>query len=400
MASVGSSSLPGLSPRLAPIRVMIADDEVALRIALAELLDHEEGLALVGSAGDADEAIRLADELRPRVALVDVKMPGGGPRATKGITAASPDTRVIALSAFEDRPSVMEMLRSGAVGYLVKDAGADEIVDSIARVADGGTHLSRTVVGGIVDEIASQMRREEDLRIRDQARREHIGRFVGGDGLAMVFQPILDLRTRAVVGLEALARFRSFPVRPPQQWFAEAVELELGVQLELAAIRRALEAMPRLAEGCYLSVNASHRAVSSREIAAVLARHASRIVVEITEHERVEDYAALADALAGLRRMGVRIAIDDAGAGFSSLRHTLQLSPDIVKLDISLTHGIDTDRARRALAASLISFANETGMAIVAEGIETKPELETLLELGVPFGQGFYLARPGPLPRR
>jgi len=121
------------------------------------------------------------------------------------------------------------------------------------------------------------------------------------------------------------------------------------------------------------------------------------VVVEITEHEQVDDYASLAAALAELRRLGARVAIDDAGAGFSSLRHTLALEPDIVKLDISLTQGIDSDRAKRALAASLIAFADEIGMDIVAEGVESAGELATLLELGVPFGQGYYLAEPGPI---
>jgi EAL domain-containing protein (putative c-di-GMP-specific phosphodiesterase class I) len=102
-------------------------------------------------------------------------------------------------------------------------------------------------------------------------------------------------------------------------------------------------------------------------------------------------------ALAGLRAMGVRVAIDDAGAGFASLRHTLLLSPDIVKVDISLTRDIDADRGRRALASALISFAEEMGMTIVAEGIETEAELKALRELGVRYGQGYYLAEPGPL---
>jgi len=123
-----------------------------------------------------------------------------------------------------------------------------------------------------------------------------------------------------------------------------------------------------------------------------------RLVVEITEHEPVEDYAAFTSALRLLRERGVRIAIDDAGAGFSSLRHTLRLAPDIVKLDMSITRNVDTDRGRRALASAMISFADEMGMAIVAEGVETEGEHATLKELGVPFGQGYLFARPGPLP--
>lgn len=135
----------------------------------------------------------------------------------------------------------------------------------------------------------------------------------------------------------------------------------------------------------------------SPELAALVGGNASRMVVEITEHEAIEDYTVLAATLEGLREHGVRVAIDDAGAGFASLRHTLLLRPDIVKVDTSLTRNIDGDRAKRALTSALVSFGEEMGIAIVAEGIETREELETLVALGVPFGQGFYLAKPAPL---
>lgn len=398
VASLGTSPLPGLGDPADPIRVLIADDEPALRLALSDLLAQEERVALVGAASDADEAIVLAERLRPKVALVDVKMPGGGgPHAARGIVSSSPDTRVIALSAFEDRPTVLEMLRAGAVGYLVKGTAADQIVDSIARVAEGGTSLSEEVVGGLVDTLTTQLRREEHDRADREQRREKIERFVAGDGLAIAYQPIMDLRTRVVAGYEALARFRSLPPRPPDQWFAEAVELELGVQLELTAIQQALQGLDRIPAHAYLSVNASHRAAMTPRLLETLGPRAHRVMVEITEHEPISDYPRLGAALAALRARGTRVAIDDAGAGFASLRHTLQLAPDHVKLDISLTRSIDTDRARRAMASALISFADEMDMTIVAEGIETQRELDTLLELGVRYGQGFFLAEPGPL---
>jgi EAL domain-containing protein (putative c-di-GMP-specific phosphodiesterase class I) len=395
VSSVGTSLTVGGARDVDHIRVLIADDEPALRVALADLLAHEDAIRLVGTAGDADEAIELAVSARPDVALVDVKMPaGGGPRAAREIIRVSPDTRVIALSAFEDRPTVLEMLRAGAVGYLVKGTAAEEIVHSIEKVMRGGTHLSSEVIGGIVQELASQMRREEIEQEARERRRDEIERFVAGEGVSMAFQPIVDLRTRETVGNEALARFRSLPLRPPDEWFAEAVRLELGVQLELATVRQALAALPRLGEG-YLSVNCSHRAALSPDLAAALTPVADRIVIEITEHEAIEDYADLSGALDALRSRGVRVAIDDAGAGFASLRHTLQISPDIVKVDISLTRDIDSDRGRRALAKALISFADEMDITIVAEGIETQAELDTLLELGVRYGQGYFLAEPG-----
>jgi EAL domain-containing protein (putative c-di-GMP-specific phosphodiesterase class I)/CheY-like chemotaxis protein len=380
------------------ITVLIADDEPALRGALAELLAHESGVVLIGTAGDADEAIKLADDARPDVALVDVKMPaGGGPRAAREIVRVSPATRVIALSAFEDRPTVLEMLRAGAVGYLVKGTGAEEIVGSIERVMNGGASLSAEVMGGVVQELTSQLRREEIAEEQEDARRGEIERFVAGDGLSMVFQPVMDLRTNEIAGVEALARFRSLPLRPPNEWFAEAVRLELGVQLELASVRQALRALEGLPDHAYLSINCSHHAAVSPQLASLLSMDAPRVVLEITEHEAVEDYDTLIRGLEGLREQGVRVAIDDAGAGFASLRHTLQIAPDIVKLDISLTRDIDSDHARQALASALVSFADEMGITIVAEGIETPAELAELIRLGVRYGQGFYLAKPAPL---
>jgi EAL domain-containing protein (putative c-di-GMP-specific phosphodiesterase class I) len=126
--------------------------------------------------------------------------------------------------------------------------------------------------------------------------------------------------------------------------------------------------------------------------------HAHRVVLEVTEHAPVSDYGRLNGSLGALRARGVRLAIDDAGSGFSSLQHILRLAPDFIKLDMALTRDVDNDLARRALAAALISFAAEIGAVIVAEGIETRAELETLRELGVRFGQGYYLARPEPFP--
>jgi EAL domain-containing protein (putative c-di-GMP-specific phosphodiesterase class I) len=381
-----------------PIRVLLADDEPALRVALTELLSHEERVELIGTAADAEEAIRIAGSNQPDVALVDVRMPeGGGPHAARGISRVSPRTRVIALSAYEDRKNVMEMLRAGAVGYLVKGTAADELVHGIEMVAQGGTSLSAEVLGGVVAELATQLRREEIEQEASQALRGDIERFVSGHGVWMVFQSIVDLETRHRIGEEALARFGSIPVKAPDQWFAEATALELGLQLQLRTLKESLEALPKIPDGAFLSVNCSHHAAGSSEFADQLEGVEGRLVLEITEHEAIEDYGALAEALAPLRERGLRVAVDDVGAGYASLRHALQLAPDMVKMDISLTRGIDRDPGRRALAAALISFAGETNMMIVAEGVETAGELHALRELGVRYGQGFYLSRPSQL---
>ena len=398
MASDGTLIDIGARDSADPIRVLLADDEAALRVALTELLSHEERVELIGTAADAEEAIRIAESDLPDVALVDVRMPeGGGPHAARGISRVSPGTRVIALSAYEDRTNVLDMLRAGAVGYLVKGTTADELVLGIERVAQGGTSLSAELLTGVVTELATQLRREEIEQEADRTLRGDIERFVWGHGVWMVFHPIVDLATREEVGMEALARLGSIPMKPPDQWFAEATALELGLQLQLRTLREALEALPKIPGEAFLSVNCSHHAAASPEFAERLDGVEERIVLEITEHEAIEDYGALAEALAPLRERGLRVAVDDVGAGYASLRHALQLAPDMVKMDISLTRGIDRDPGLRALATALISFAGETNMTIVAEGIETAGELHALRELGIRYGQGFYLARPAPL---
>jgi EAL domain-containing protein (putative c-di-GMP-specific phosphodiesterase class I) len=222
---------------------------------------------------------------------------------------------------------------------------------------------------------------------------------LASQGFEIVFQPIVDLRTGGVAGAEALTRFEMSPDRTPDVWFAEAREIGLGVELEMAALRLALGQLRQLPSGLYLSLNASPDTMMSAEFRALVAEApAERVVLELTEHERIDDYELFGKAASELRSHGVRLAVDDAGAGFSSFRHILNLRPDIIKLDIGLTRGIDGDPARRALGSAMLAFGLDAfGAAIVAEGIETEGEFKTLRGLGCRFGQGFYLGRPGKL---
>lgn len=224
---------------------------------------------------------------------------------------------------------------------------------------------------------------------------------VASHGLKTVFQPIVDLRTGGTVGAEALSRFTTPPLQPPDIWFAEAADVGLEIELEVAALDLALQQLRRLPSGLYLSVNASPATILSSDFRSVLSDvTAERVVLELTEHTGIEDYDRFREAIRELRAKGLRLAIDDAGAGFSSFRHILNLSPDIIKLDIALTRGIDSDPARKALGSALLSFGLDAYNAtIVAEGIETAGEMDTLRALGCNYGQGFYLGKPGDMHR-
>jgi EAL domain-containing protein (putative c-di-GMP-specific phosphodiesterase class I) len=213
--------------------------------------------------------------------------------------------------------------------------------------------------------------------------------------LSMVFQPIVDLVTDEVAAVEALARFDVSPYRSPDLWFNEAHQIGLGVELELLAVRRALAQLPMLPQNVDLTINAGPQAVLCPQFLGMFVDvPARRVILELTEHTLVDDYPRLITALRVLRRKGTRIAIDDTGSGYSSLAHILKLAPDFIKLDRELVTGIDLDPVRRALAASLVTFAAETGAQIIAEGVETEGELAVIRRLGIHYAQGYHLAHP------
>ena len=380
------------------VRVVIADDEALVRRALAELISAESGLVLAGEARDANEVIELVSQHQPDVALVDVRMPGGGgPRAASEIKIRAPLTRVVALSAYSDRDTVIEMVRAGAVGYVVKGSPGAEVINAIVRCARGESTLSAEIAGEIVAELSQHLERQDQETDGRRVQINRIRRVLDQGTLSTVFQPIVRLATREMVGVEALSRFPD-ELSSPEAWFKSAEAVGLQRELEIHAVQAALTYLPSLDDELYLAVNLSPKTLQVWPSVVLEAGAKDRVVLELTEHARIEDYSALENAIAEARADGARIAVDDVGAGFANLKHILHLAPDFIKLDASLTRDIHNDRSRRALAKALVSFSQELGSTIVAEGIETHEELAALSELGVHYGQGYHFARPGPLP--
>ncbi len=216
---------------------------------------------------------------------------------------------------------------------------------------------------------------------------------------SIVYQPVYSLENSALIGVEALARFPDEPQRSPDAWFADAAVAHLQVDLELQAMRNAITgfAPTWTTAPCHLGLNASPQTILDPRVLDILSGGVPHlIVIEITEHKHVDDYAALLAAMAPLRARGVKIAVDDAGSGYASMRHILNIRPDIIKLDVSLTQGIETDLTRLALARALCEFGRQVGCSLVAEGVETAAQLATLRDIGVHAAQGYYLARPMP----
>ncbi len=267
-----------------------------------------------------------------------------------------------------------------------------------SRTGDKSLNLRDLSLMRVFAELATKMiERERKLSTLRNDSRARIERVLSGQGLSMVYQPIVDINRKQIAGYEALARFRDeLSAAGPDQWFRNAHLAGLGVELELHAIETALRILPQLDKTLDIAVNASPETILDPRLAALFERTTStdRVVLEITEHAAVERYEAIAQCLKPYRERGLKIAVDDAGAGYASFRHILNLNPDRIKLDMSLTRDIDADPARRALAAALIHFSAETGSTLVAEGVETAAELATLKELGVNKAQGYFVGRP------
>jgi EAL domain-containing protein (putative c-di-GMP-specific phosphodiesterase class I) len=229
--------------------------------------------------------------------------------------------------------------------------------------------------------------------------RKRISHVLKLDKVETVFQPVYALDDRRVAGFECLSRFDAEPQQGPEFWFAEAASVGLGAELELGVMKRAFPALEKLPGTTPVSFNVSPQLLLDgrleRELAhGATAKLAGRLVLEINEHETVAEYERLVTVLKPLRALGVRVAIDDAGAGYSSFRHIVRLVPDVIKLDLRLTRDIDHDPARRALAWALIRYAREVRADVVAEGVETQAELDTLRELGIAKAQGYFFGRP------
>ncbi|MFZ4518329.1 MAG: EAL domain-containing protein [Microthrixaceae bacterium] len=208
-----------------------------------------------------------------------------------------------------------------------------------------------------------------------------------------VFQPIVELSGRRVVAHEALTRFDDGT--GPDVHFAEAERLGLGPELERACLTDALAAARVLDPRWWVSLNVSPEMIAGESLAAVLDGAGRPVVLEVTEHTGIDDYAVLKESLGTLPIAGV--AVDDAGAGYASLRHVLELRPQFVKLDMGLVRDVDTDPARQAVVAGLIFFADRTSTTLIAEGVETEAEATMLFELGVRYGQGYLFGRPAPI---
>ena len=225
--------------------------------------------------------------------------------------------------------------------------------------------------------------------------RNHIADVIARRAFRPVFQPIVELASNEIVGYEALTRFTDGA--NPEVLFAEAAAVGLGAELEMATLQTALAAAEALPRSVWLNLNASPELILAGEpLRSLLAGSRRRLVLEVTEHAAIADYPAFRAAMNAFGPE-VEFAVDDAGTGFASLRHIVELHPTFVKLDRSLMAGLESDDARQAMIVGLCHFAHVTGCRLIVEGIETDSELTVLRALTIELGQGYLLGRPLPV---
>ncbi len=302
-------------------------------------------------------------------------------------------------------PSEVRRAQAIWASALARESGWED-VELWWRKADGepvrlqGTAVPMRDRHGRVIGYQGVRRRTDDVTTSTRLRelRERIEDVLGTHAVAIALQPIVDLRTGELLGCEALARFPDG--RDPVHWLADAHKVGKGVDLELEAASRAVELLDQVPGGKRIGINASPAlVVDDRFLRLFEGGLAKRVAIELTEHAHVASYSAVNRALADLRRQGLRLAVDDTGAGYASFSHVLQLKPDSIKIDRSWLAEIEDDPARRALCTAVLSLAESLDALVIAEGIETESQLDVVTSLGITHVQGYLIARPSSDPQ-
>jgi EAL domain-containing protein (putative c-di-GMP-specific phosphodiesterase class I) len=373
----------------APGRVLLVDDDPLVRRSFLRIL-ADSGVS-VESAEHPLEALELLKEQSYDVVLSDIMMPGmTGLELLREVRAHDKDLPVVLLTGTPSVTTAVAALQEGALRYLTKPVNPIELCDVIRMaVANYRQALTaRQAAERAGTNVPLRPAHELDAALDNVL-----------DTMWMAFQPIVSAKTRARYGYEALLRAKD-PSLPHPGAILDAAE-RLGRLEDIGRAIRAkvAQAMPSASPDDVFFVNLHPQDLEDMSLYAKespLSAYANRIVLEITERAALEHVTAVQDRVNQLRQMGFRIAIDDLGAGYSSLTSLAQLAPDVVKLDMSLIRGITENVVKRRLVSSLSSVCHEMNGIVVAEGVETVEERDALLTLGVDLLQGYRLGRPAP----
>lgn len=284
------------------------------------------------------------------------------------------------------------ILLQALVPAIALQLGTRDLYRTLGEVEPRFRNRLLNEVGALLD--SDYEHRHPDISATGRIRSDIADVLAAGE-ITTAFQPIVDLETGSVVGVEALARFPSRFDRSVEAWFVEADRAGVIEDLEMACARTALSHLDELPDDVYLSVNLGPASILAGTLPTFLTPDASgRVVLEVTERAGIDDYKAFTDRISTLRDAGLRLAVDDVGAGFANFRHILRLRPDIIKLDQSVTAHLLTDYAHRALVTAMATFAGRVGATVVAEAVEEDATAHLLATLGVRHAQGYRYGRP------
>ena len=381
-----------------PARILIVDDDARSRSVASSLLRGTSNSFEFASSGA--EALEISRRWVPDLVLLDVMMPEEDGFEVCRRLRADPETsslRVFMLTALDDSPSRLAAFEAGADDFITKPVPRLETLARIQGIARLNRYRdlarSRREMGSVL--APAEGTPATPLEI-ERTLSEAL------EGLSLWYQPIVTLSAGGtrVLAHEALVRTSNATLAEPAELFAAARAVGQLEVLSLA-VRRCLAARAEAGPDAtfFFNVNAEELADESLFSAGdVLSPWASRIVVEITERELVSSIRDFHHRIRALRRRGFRIAVDDLGAGYSSLESLVLIEPEFVKLDRSIIAGIDRDPRRRAIVQSIVGLARELGIEMIAEGVENAAECGVLADLGCRHMQGFFFGRPGPDP--
>ena len=368
-------------------RVLVVDDEVALRDLFATILS-EAGWQ-VDVAGNGDQALVLLDSRQYEVVLSDIDMPGmNGLQLLRAVRTRDLDLPVLLVTGHPQVDSAVQALEQGALRYLLKPVALDALTEAVAGAAR--LHRLARLKRQMLAHIGS-----DDRLLADHAGLQ--ASFESGlRSLRLVYQPIFRSEGGSVYGYEALVRTSEARLPHPGVLFDAAERLNRVHELGRLIRGKAAEFLDRGAVPiAFVNVHPGELSDDALLLPdAPLSRHARCVVLEITERQSIESVPRLKERIKALRKLGYRLAIDDLGAGYAGLTTFAVLEPDVVKLDMALVRGCDHELVKQQLMRSMTTLCKELGALVVAEGIETPAERDTVVSLGCDLLQGFLLGRP------
>jgi EAL domain-containing protein (putative c-di-GMP-specific phosphodiesterase class I)/ActR/RegA family two-component response regulator len=374
--------------------VLIVDDNPS-NVALLQELIREEGLTRIYTETDSRKVRERLAAWRPDLVLLDLHMPhvdGLQVLAQIKAYAAGDYLPVLVLTADTTDGARDHALSHGAQDFLTKPFDAVETTLRIANLLETKELYANLRRAGVTPVTGSQ----EPPADPEQIRRRIQG-VLDGNRVTPVYQPIIDLDTQKPVGYEGLSRFYDPKHGGPDRWFEDAFTVGLGVELEWSAALTLLPFLDAVPAGTFLSINMSPATVLRvMENELCPPERCADIVIELTERVPIQDYAAVRSALTEMRSMGARLAADDRGSGYAGFRHLVSLEPDIIKLDLGLLREFHFKSGQLAITNALVTFADDVGAQVIAEGVEDERELDFLRGLGVSWAQGYHLGKPSP----